>query len=50
LRAETFEKDHKKYLDALKKSISDEEGAYEQSSQIMFDLICISPECFERSQ
>ena len=31
-RVAHFGKDHKKYLEALKKSISDEEGAYEQSS------------------
>jgi len=46
---ESFGKDAKKYLEALKQSIADEEGAYEQSSQIMFDKLCITPECFERT-
>lgn len=38
------------YLDTLKANIADEEKAYEASSQIMFDKLCISPEMFERSQ
>ena len=49
-RMEAFGKDHKKYLELLKKTITDEEGAYEASSQIMFDKLCITPEMFERSQ
>lgn len=49
-RVEQFGKDSKKYLEALKQSVADEEGAYEGASQIMFDKLCISPECFERSQ
>lgn len=49
-RCEVFEKDPKAYLEELKKSISEEEKAFESSSQIMFDKLCISPECFERTQ
>ena len=49
-RVEYFGKDHKKYMEALKQSVNEEESAYEQASQIMFDKLCISPEMFERSQ
>jgi|TARA_B110001450_G_scaffold118437_1_gene111791 hypothetical protein len=30
--------------------VKEEEAAYEASSQIIFDKLCISPENFERSQ
>ena len=49
-RCEFFGKDAKKYLEALKKTVSDEEQAYEKSSAEMFERLCISPEMFERSQ
>jgi hypothetical protein len=49
-RCEQFGKDHKKYLDALKATVAEEESAYEKSSMEMFDKLCITPECFERSQ
>jgi hypothetical protein len=49
-RCAHFNKDAKKYLDALKQTVSDEESAYEKSSQAMFEKLCISPEFFERSQ
>ena len=49
-RCEVFEKDSKQYLEELKKSITEEEKAFESSSQIMFDKLCISPELFERTQ
>lgn len=45
-----FGKDHKKYLATLKQVIMEEEKAYEASSMIMFDKLCITPECFERTQ
>jgi hypothetical protein len=45
-----FAKDSKKYLEALKQTVSDEEGAYEKSSQAMFERLSISPEFFEKSQ
>jgi len=48
-RIEHFQKDAKKYLEALKDVINEEEKAYETSSQIMFEKLCITPECFERS-
>jgi hypothetical protein len=48
-RVDEFGKDAKKYLDALKEVIAEEEKAYETSSQMMFEKICITPECFERS-
>jgi len=32
------------------KTVQEEEKAYEQSSTIIFDELCISPEMFERSQ
>lgn len=49
-RVAFFGKDHKKYMEALKQSVMEEESAYEQASQVMFDKLCISPEMFERSQ
>ena len=42
--------DSKKYLEALQKTVQEEEKAYEASSQIIFDKLCISQENFERSQ
>ena len=47
---EHFGSDHKKYLAALTKTVSDEEKAYEQSAVMLFDELSISPEMFERSQ
>jgi hypothetical protein len=35
-------KDHKQYLSQLKENLQEEEKAYEQSSVIMFDKLCIS--------
>jgi hypothetical protein len=49
-RCKEFGKDPKKYLDALKDTVAEEEKAYEKSSMEMFDRLCISPEFFERSQ
>ena len=49
-RAAEFGKDPKKYLEALKSTVQEEEQAYEKSSQEMFEKLCISPEMFERSQ
>ena len=49
-RCEYFNKDHKAYLEALKSSIGDEEKAYESSSRVMFDKLCMTPELFERTQ
>lgn len=49
-RCEFFSGDAQKYLDALKQVIKDEEKAYEQSATIMFDALCISQECFEKTQ
>jgi len=49
-RCQYFEIDHKKYLEELMKTVQEEEKAYEQSSTIIFDELCISPEMFERSQ
>jgi hypothetical protein len=34
----------------LQKTVSEEEKAYEASSQVIFDKLCITPENFERSQ
>ena len=50
IRCKEFGKDPRKYLDALKATVAEEEKAYESSSQEMFDKLCISPEFFERSQ
>lgn len=49
-RCEHFGTDHKKYLDALQKTVQEEEKAYEASSTSLFDKLCITPEMFERSQ
>ena len=49
-RAEHFGADHKKYLEALQRTVQEEEKAYEQSSNILFDKVCITSENFERSQ
>ena len=49
-RCEHFEKDHKAYLKALTDTVQQEEGVFESSSQMMFEKLCITPECFERSQ
>ena len=49
-RAEFFDQDHKKYLEALQKTVQEEEKAYEASSQVIFEKLCITPENFERSQ
>jgi len=48
-RCEVFNEDSKKYLEALRKTMQDEEKSYEQSSTAMFDRLCISQECFERT-
>ena len=45
-RCEHFEKDHAAYLKALKDNITEEEKAYESSSTVMFEKLCITPECF----
>lgn len=49
-RSVHFGDDHKKYLEALQKTVQEEEKAYEASSQVIFDKLCITPENFERSQ
>lgn len=49
-RCETFESDAKAYMDALKAGVQEEEKAFEGSSRIMFDKLCITQECFERTQ
>ena len=49
-RSVFFGEDHKKYLEALQKTVQEEEKAYEASSQVIFDKLCITPENFERSQ
>lgn len=45
-----FGKDAKAYLTSLKANISEEEKAYEASSRVMFEALCITPEMFEKSQ
>jgi len=37
-------------MNTLKSNIQDEEKAYESASNIMFEKLAITPECFERSQ
>ena len=37
-------------MEAIKKSVADEESAFEKGSQEMFDKINISPEQFEKTQ
>merc|ERR1711957_1150533 len=49
-RCESFEKDAKLYMEALKAGVQEEEKAFEGSSRIMFDKLCITQECFERTQ
>jgi hypothetical protein len=49
-RCAEFGKNAKKYLELLKDVIQEEEKAYEKSSTLLFDKLCISPEFFERSQ
>lgn len=49
-RCAEFGGDPKKYLEALKATVAEEEKAYEKSSQEMFEKLCITPEFFERSQ
>lgn len=49
-RCTHFGTDHKKYLEALQKTVQEEEKAYETSSTALFDKVCITPEMFERSQ
>jgi hypothetical protein len=49
-RMNHFDKDSQDYLKALQKTVAEEEKAYEASSQIIFDKVCISQENFERSQ
>jgi len=49
-RIKWFNTNHHMYLEALTKTIQEEEKAYEASSQIIFDKLSISPESFERSQ
>jgi len=49
-RCTFFGTDHKKYLEALQKTVQEEEKAYEASSNTLFDKLCITPELFERSQ
>ena len=49
-RCEVFSGDSKVYLEALKAGIQEEEKAFEGSSRVMFDKLCITQECFERSQ
>lgn len=48
-RCQFFNVDHKKYHEALQKTIMEEEKAYEKSSEILFEKLCISAEMFERS-
>lgn len=49
-RVTQFGKDAKAYLAALKSNIAEEEKAYETSSRVMFEALCITPELFEKSQ
>jgi hypothetical protein len=49
-RVKFFDVDHKEYLKELQRTVQEEEKAYEASSQIIFDKVCITPENFERSQ
>ena len=48
-RCEFFNIDHKKYYEALENNIKEEEKAYEKSSEVLFEKLCITPEMFERS-
>jgi hypothetical protein len=49
-RIEHFGTDSKKYLAALKQGIQDEESTYQRTSEELFEKLCITPECFERTQ
>ena len=49
-RLTQFEADPKKYLQILKEVMEEEEKCYEKSTQVIFDKLCITPECFERTQ
>ena len=49
-RCEAFNTDAKVYMEALKAGVQEEEKAFEGSSRIMFDKLCITQECFERTQ
>jgi len=49
-RVKFFDVDHQAYLKELQRTVQEEEKAYEASSQIIFDKVCITPENFERSQ
>ena len=48
-RCQFFNVDHKKYYEALENNIKEEEKAYEKSSEVLFEKLCITPEMFERS-
>jgi hypothetical protein len=50
IRCEYFGVDNKLYLDALQKTVQEEEKLYEAASQVIFEKLNISPENFERSQ
>lgn len=45
-----FDSNHDEYMNALKEHVKTEEKAYEESSAIMFEKLCITKENFERSQ
>jgi hypothetical protein len=49
-RCEHFNSEPKAYLDALRSTMAEEEKSYESSSSAMFEKLCITPECFERTQ
>lgn len=49
-RVEQFEADPKLYLEALRATMAEEEKSYDASSTAMFDKLCITQECFERTQ
>lgn len=49
-RCAAFNDDAKTYMEALKSGVQEEEKAFETSSRIMFDKLCITQECFERTQ
>jgi hypothetical protein len=49
-RCEVFNEDPKKYLEALRATMAEEERSYESSSSAMFEKLCITQECFERTQ
>jgi len=48
-RVDFYKTEPKKYLEVLKQTLGEEEKAYETTSMIMFDKLCITPECFERT-